>query len=95
MFTHHHFLVASNQYRNLLNAPVWIHKLDSAHNISLAFTFDVTNFNELGIEAFHIGEHTSGFAFYLLEDVLLIGDYVFLTGDGMLFNPLFPQKETR
>ncbi len=98
MFTHHHFLGASNQYRDLFHAPVRIHKLDSAHNICLAFTFDVTfteNFTELGIEAFHIGGHTPGFTLYLFEDVLLICDYVFLRGNGMQFNPFGPQKETR
>ncbi|TVM03299.1 MAG: MBL fold metallo-hydrolase [Candidatus Brocadia sp. WS118] len=97
-FTHHHFLGASNQYRDLFHAPVRIHKLDSAHSICLAFTFDATfteNFVELGIEAFHAGGHTPGFTFYLFEDVLLICDYVFPEGNGMRFNPFGPQKETR
>ena len=98
MFTHHHFLGASNQYRGFFNSQVRIHKLDSAHSICLAFTFDVTfteNFAEFGIEAFHIGGHTPGFTFYLFGDVLLICDYVFLKGEGMSFNPFGPQKETR
>ncbi|MDG6026035.1 MAG: MBL fold metallo-hydrolase [Candidatus Brocadia sp.] len=98
MFTHHHFLGASNQYRSLFNAPVLIHKLDSVHTICRDFTFDVTfteNFVEQGIEAFHIGGHTPGFTFYLFDDVLFICDYIFLTEEGMRFNPFGPQKETR
>ena len=97
-FTHHHFLGASNQYRDYFHAKVRIHKLDSAHSICRAFTFDATfqeNFIELGIEAFHTGGHTPGFTFYLFEDVLLICDYVFLKEGGMSFNPFGPQKETR
>ncbi len=97
-FTHHHFLGASNQYRDLFHAQVRIHKLDSAHSICLAFTFDATfteDFVELGIEALHTGGHTPGFTFYLFEDVLFICDYVFPEGNGMRFNPFGPQKETR
>lgn len=97
-FTHHHFLGASNQYRDYFHAPVRIHKLDSAHSICLAFTFDATftgNCIELGIETFHMGGHTPGFTCYLFEDVLFICDYVFLERNGMRFNPFGPQKETR
>lgn len=97
-FTHHHFLGASNQYRDYFQSKMWIHKLDSAHSICQAFTFDVTfqkNFVERGIEAFHIGGHTPGFTLYLFEDILLICDYVFLKEGGMGFNPYGPQRETR
>lgn len=97
-FTHHHFLGASNQYRDLFRASVQIHKLDSTHSICRAFTFDTAfteNFAEQGIEAFHTGGHTPGFTFYLFENILLICDYVFLEGNDMRFNPFGPQKETR
>ncbi|MCF6157151.1 MAG: MBL fold metallo-hydrolase [wastewater metagenome] len=97
-FTHHHFLGASNLYRDFFNSQVRIHQLDSHHNICRGFTFDVTfqeNFTELGIEAYHIGGHTPGFTFYLFEDVLLICDYVFFKETGMRFNPFGPQEETR
>ena len=80
MFTHHHFLGASNLYRQLFSSQVYIHKLDSTHRICQAFTFDKTfenNFTEGDIEAFHIDGHTPGFTFYIFEDVLLICDYVF------------------
>ncbi len=96
-FTHHHFLGASNQYRNFFSSEVRIHKLDSTHKICRAFTFDVTfedNFLDSGIEAYHIDGHTPGFTFYIFEDVLFVCDYVFLKGEGMRFNPYGPEKET-
>jgi glyoxylase-like metal-dependent hydrolase (beta-lactamase superfamily II) len=98
LFTHHHFLGASNQYRNCFDSKVWIHELDSAHNICRGFSFDMTfkeNFSVAGIEAFHIGGHTPGFTFYVFDDVLFICDYVFLMGQDMKFNSYGPRKETR
>ena len=97
MFTHHHFLGASNQYRELFGAQVRIHQLDSHHDLCRAFPFDVTfekNFQEMGIEAFHIGGHTPGFTMYIFEDVLFICDYLFLKKEGMIFNPYGPVDET-
>ena len=96
-FTHHHFLGASNQYRDLFRADVSIHKLDSAHDLCRAFTFDHTfekNFEEHGLKSFHIGGHTPGFTMYIFEDVLFICDYVFLQEDRMIFNPYGPVDET-
>jgi hydroxyacylglutathione hydrolase len=66
IFTHHHFLGASNLYRDLFPARVKIHKSDSVHKISKTFSFDdlfTENFSIGGIEAFHIGGHTPGFTF--------------------------------
>ncbi|GAB61044.1 MAG: MBL fold metallo-hydrolase [Candidatus Jettenia sp.] len=97
-FTHHHFLGASNQYRNFFHSQVWIHTLDSSHNICRGFTFDTTfkeNFVRSYIEAFHIGGHTPGFTLYFLEDVLFICDYVFFKKTDMQFNPFGPQEETK
>jgi glyoxylase-like metal-dependent hydrolase (beta-lactamase superfamily II) len=97
VFTHHHFLGASNLYRELFSAEVRIHKSDSAHEICRAFTFDSTfekNFEEDGIEAFHIAGHTPGFTMYFFGDVLLICDYVFLQKDLMTYNPYGPADET-
>lgn len=93
LFTHHHFLGASNLYRDLFAAEVRIHQEDSLHEISRPFPFDVTfteNLVHHGIEAFHIGGHTPGFTLYIFEDVLFICDYVFLTEDGMKYNPFGP-----
>ncbi len=98
IFTHHHFLGASNQYREFFKSQVCIHDLDSAHKICAGFTFDVKfkeNFFEKGIEAFHSGGHTPGFTFYIFENILLICDYVFVQKEGMHFNPYGPQRETR
>jgi hydroxyacylglutathione hydrolase len=97
-FTHHHFLGASNQYRENFSSQVYIHKQDSVHEICQAFTFDKTfenNFTENGIEAFHIDGHTPGFTFYIFEDVLFICDYVFIKDGKMIYNPFGPDKETR
>ncbi|MEE9543770.1 MAG: MBL fold metallo-hydrolase, partial [Thermodesulfobacteriota bacterium] len=98
IFTHHHFLGASNQYRALFGSEVNIHTLDSAHAICSRFTFDTTfdaDFENYGIEAFHIDGHTPGFTFYIFETTLLICDYVFV-GDGRLrFNPFGPPDKTR
>lgn len=97
LFTHHHFLGASNLYRDLFSAQVQIHKLDSAHEICRPFSFDTTfeaNFTSDGIEAHHIGGHTPGFTCYVFEDVLFACDYVFLDGDGMKYNPFGPAAPT-
>jgi hypothetical protein len=97
LFTHHHFLGASNQYRELFGAQVWIHRLDAAHEICRAFPFDSTfenNFSEAGVEARHIGGHTPGFTFYFFEDCLFICDYVFLEHGHMRYNPFGPAGDT-
>jgi hydroxyacylglutathione hydrolase len=96
-FTHHHFLGASNLYRDHFSAEVRIHHDDSKHDICRPFTFDVTfqeNFVHQGIEAYHVDGHTPGFTFYIFEDVLFICDYVFLDGDGMKYNPFGPAGPT-
>ena len=97
IFTHHHFLGASNQYRQLFSSKVRINKLDSVHKISQAFTFDdflKNNFIENGIEAFHVDGHTPGFMFYIFKDLLFICDYVHIYRDKMIFNPFGPKKKT-
>jgi hydroxyacylglutathione hydrolase len=96
-FTHHHFLGASNLYRELFGAEVRIHHDDSTHEISRPFPFDVTfteNFTHQGIEAFHIDGHTPGFTFYIFEKILFICDYVFLTDNAMKYNPFGPADRT-
>ncbi len=96
-FTHHHFLGASNLYRDLFAAEVRIHQEDSNHEICRPFTFDVTfdeNFVHHGIEAYHIDGHTPGFTCYIFEDILFICDYVFLEADGMKYNPFGPADST-
>ena len=97
LFTHHHFLGASNLYRELFRAEVHIHREDSVHEICRPFPFDVTfeeSFASQGIEGFHVDGHTPGFTFYIFEDLLFICDYVFLDDEGMKFNPFGPVGET-
>jgi len=96
-FTHHHFLGASNLYREHFSAEVHIHHEDSVHEICRPFTFDGTfreNFVHQGIEAFHVDGHTPGFTFYIFEETLFICDYVFFAGDGMKYNPFGPADRT-
>lgn len=97
LFTHHHFMGASNQYRHLWNAKVWLHDLDAKHRLAALFDIDLRfadDFVAYGIEAYHIGGHTPGFTLYIYQDVLFICDYVFLTDGGMRFNPYGPEQET-
>ena len=96
-FTHHHFLGASNLYRELFSAEVRIHHDDSTHEICRPFTFDAAfkeDFVHHGIEACHVDGHTPGFTCYIFEDVFFICDYVFLDGDGMKYNPFGPAGPT-
>lgn len=98
LFTHHHFLGASNQYRRIWKAEVWLHEQDAKHNLVSLFDIDrhfESDFSHKGIEAYHVGGHTPGFTFYIYRDVLFICDYVFLTASGMQFNPYGPESETK
>jgi hydroxyacylglutathione hydrolase len=97
LFTHHHFMGASNQYRRIWNSEVWLHDLDAKHRLSALFDIDrrfSDDFVAYGIEAYHTGGHTPGFTFYIYRDVLFICDYVFLTSTDMRFNPYGPEQET-
>ncbi len=96
-FTHHHFLGASNLYREYFSPCVCIQTQDSTHGICQAFTFDQTfrkDFTEDGIDAFHIAGHTPGFTFYIFKDTLFVCDYVFIRSGRMAYNPYGPKKET-
>jgi hydroxyacylglutathione hydrolase len=99
LFTHLHFMGASNQYRRLWGAEVGLHELDARHPLAARFDVDrrfTGDFTAFGIEAHHSGGHTPGFTFYICRDALFICDYVFLTADGgMIFNPYGPKRETR
>jgi hydroxyacylglutathione hydrolase len=97
LFTHFHFLGASNLYRANFSSQVWIHQADSGFRLCRGFIFDKTfntNFEESGIEAFHIDGHTPGFTCYFFEDVFFICDYTFYGSKGMKFNPFGPRDET-
>ncbi|MFW9939164.1 MAG: rubredoxin-like domain-containing protein [Candidatus Thorarchaeota archaeon] len=97
MFTHHHFLGASNLYRNYYTAFIWIHKNDSANFLANKYPFDKKfedNFNLEGIRAYYINGHTHGFTFYTFQDVVFICDYVFLTENGVITNPYGPRNKT-
>jgi hydroxyacylglutathione hydrolase len=98
LFTHHHFMGASNQYRRLWQAEVRLHALDAAQPLARLFDVDrrfTGDFTLFDIEAHHSGGHTPGFTFYIYRDVLFLCDYVFLTPGGMTFNPYGPERETR
>ena len=97
LFTHRHFMGASNQYRRIWNTEIWLHELDARHRLATLFTVDrrfCDDFSVYGIEAYHTGGHTPGFTFYIYQDVLFICDYVFLTDACMSFNPYGPEQET-
>jgi hydroxyacylglutathione hydrolase len=97
-FTHKDFLGASNQYRQLWKAKVYLHALDAEHPLAQPFPVDCQfngDFTEHGIEAFHIGGHSPGFTMYIYRRVLFICDYAFPPGPKMRLNPFGPQKETR
>jgi hydroxyacylglutathione hydrolase len=97
-FTHKDFMGASNQYRELWGAKVYLHALDAEIPIAKPFPVDYPfdgDFTEHGIEAFHIGGHSPGFTIYIYRKVLFICDYAFPPGAKMQLNPFGPQKETR
>lgn len=97
LFTHHHFLGASNLYRSYYTAFIWIHQYDTQNILAQNHSFDklfLENFELDGIEAFHINGHTQGFTFYIFEDVLFICDYVFLIKERMRLNPYGSNKRT-
>lgn len=97
-FTHKDFMGASNQYRELWGAEVYLHVLDAEHPLAKPFPVDKKfngDFTEHGIEAFYIGGHSPGFTMYIYGEVLFICDYAFPPGPKMRFNPFGPQDETR
>lgn len=97
-FTHKDFMGASNQYRQLWRAEVYLHALDAANKLVESFPIDhafTGDFNAYGIEAFHIGGHSPGWTLYIYRDVLFACDYAFPPGAAMRLNPHDPQEETR
>ncbi|MFW9968979.1 MAG: rubredoxin-like domain-containing protein [Candidatus Odinarchaeota archaeon] len=98
IFTHNHFLGASNLYRNYYTAFIWIHKKDSEHPLAIHHPFDKKfeqKFKFMGIEAFHINGHTPGFTFYIFEKTLFICDYVILRDQNFILNPYGPFQQTK
>ncbi|WP_305908830.1 rubredoxin-like domain-containing protein [Methylomarinum sp. Ch1-1] len=98
LFTHPHFMGASNQYRELWQATVYLHALDAENPLAKPFPVDKRfsdDFVFAGIEAYHIGGHTPGFTLYIYQDVLFICDYAFPPGSSMRLNPFGPERETR
>jgi len=97
LFTHHHFLGASNIYRSYYTAFIWIHQYDTQNFLAQNHSFDklfLENFELDGIEAFHVNGHTQGFTLYIFEDVLFVCDYVFLIKERMRLNPYGSKKST-
>lgn len=98
LFTHKDFLGASNQYRELWGAEVYLHALDAERPLAKPFPVDrrfTSDFVEHGVDAFHIGGHSPGFTVYVYGDVLFVCDYAFPPGPNMRFNPYGPRDETR
>lgn len=97
-FTHRDFMGASNQYRKLWNAKVYLHVSDAEHPLAEQFPIDnliYGDFTKHGIEAFYIGGHTPGFTIYIYDKVLFICDYAYPPGPSMQFNPYGPKNKTR
>lgn len=97
LFTHRHFMGASNQYRRIWNVEVGLHELDAGHPLALPFAIDQRfsgDFSADGVEGYHIGGHTPGFMLFIYRDVLFICDYVFLNDGELCFNPYGPSAET-
>ena len=98
IFTHNHFLGASNLYRGYYTTFIWIHKKDSEHLIASRHPFDKKfeqDFKLMGMEAFHIDGHTPGFTFYIFEDGLFICDYLIQSGQSFILNPYGPIQSTK
>ncbi len=96
-FTHPHFMGASNLYRKLWQAKVYLHALDAENILMQSFPVDVrfnSDFNYQEIEAFPVGGHTPGYTLYIYQDVLFICDYAFPPGNKMQLNPHGPNQET-
>ncbi|MGZ8187592.1 MAG: MBL fold metallo-hydrolase, partial [Methylosarcina sp.] len=97
LFTHPHFMGASNQYRQLWQAEVWLHALDADQPLIRSFPIDhrfTDDFVIDGIESYHIGGHTPGYTIYIYQDMLFICDYAFPPGPNMRLNPFGPKHET-
>ena len=97
LFTHHHFLGASNLYRGYFTVFTWIHMKDSQHSIAKNHPFDKKfeeDFIINGIEGYHIDGHTPGFTFYIFEEVLFICDYLIPRNNSFIFNPYGPSANT-
>ena len=97
LFTHHHFLGASNLYREHFPARVHIHHADADNDLSRPFPFDEKferDFSHHGIEACHIDGHTPGFTLYIFEETLFLCDYVFCKDGAMQLNPFGPADRT-
>ncbi|TXT57094.1 MAG: hypothetical protein BAJALOKI1v1_1880002 [Promethearchaeota archaeon] len=98
LFTHHHFLGASNLYHTYFDAEVWIHKKDSLMSLAAHHSFTnifEENFSVSGIDAFHIDGHTRGFTFYIFKDILFECDYTFYSGQSMKYNPYGNRERTK
>lgn len=98
LFTHKDFMGASNQYRELWGAQVYIHQLDATHPLARQFPVDNTfngDFGRGSLEAYHIGGHTPGFTMYVHGDMLFACDYAYPPGRGMKLNPHSDPDEIR
>jgi len=98
LFTHKDFMGASNQYRALWGAQVYIHELDARHPLAQNHPVDHPfsgDFKRGSLEAYHIGGHTPGYTMYIHSDVLFACDYAFPPGAEMMLNPFSDVREMR
>lgn len=96
-FTHHHFMGACNEYREIWGADIHLHALDAELPLARQFPVDERfdrGFEVHGIQAFHIGGHTPGFTMYVYKSVLFVCDYAFPPGPRMRLNPYGPEDKT-
>lgn len=96
-FTHHHFLGASNLYREEFGANIHLHAADAATSLSRPFPVDDQfegDFADGSLEAWHLDGHTRGFTFYSFGPFLFVCDYAFVSGDGLRYNPYGPADRT-
>lgn len=96
-FTHHHFLGASNLYKESRVSRLSIHRQDSTFDLCRGYSFDklFEDDHEIsGIQAYHIAGHTPGFTCYIYEETLFICDYVFYDTETMIYNPYGLRNKT-
>lgn len=98
LFTHHHFLGASNLYKEHFDTDIYLHHHDAKEDLCKEFPIDTTfksDFTIKDIEAKHIDGHTKGFTIYFFNSIVFLCDYVFFKKEQMKFNPYGNTENTR
>lgn len=98
LFTHHHFLGASNVYQEQGGSAIRIHESDTKNSLCKNREFDVKFTRDFSIDeldAYHVNGHTPGFTIYVFGRCLFTCDYVFYRGDKLKFNPFSPMDKIK